>query len=283
MQNSKKFKAYSKVLSIAGSDSGGGAGIQADLKTFHEFKCYGASVITAVTSQNTMGVFNIHEIPQSSIESQLDCVLRDIDFDSIKIGMLFSNEIIKIVAKKLIEYKCKNIVLDPVILSKNKTQLLKNDAYKTLINNLFPLTEILTPNLPEAEILLSRNIQSLYDIEKAAIDLLSLGPQAVVVKGGHFSNGNKCSDCMAISSENKVTVFWLESEKFFTNNSHGTGCTFSAAFAANLAIGLNRVESFKEAKKFISKSILQGSYYKIGHGIGPICHFGITTKIRKTI
>jgi hydroxymethylpyrimidine/phosphomethylpyrimidine kinase len=273
MLNLGELQIYSRVLSIAGSDSGGGAGIQADLKTFHEFQCYGASVITAVTSQNTMGVFNIHEIPRNSIATQLECVLSDIGFDSIKIGMLFSNDIIKIVTEKLMKYKCKNIVLDPVILSKNSYKLLKDDALNTLMNDLFPLVEILTPNLPEAEILLSRKIHSLKDMESAAINLLLLGPRAVIVKGGHFENGNKCSDCMAVSDGNKVKLIWLESEKIITNNSHGTGCTFSAALAANLAKGLDREESFQKAKKYISNSIMRGSRYKTGKGIGPVCHF----------
>ncbi|BBH54356.1 bifunctional hydroxymethylpyrimidine kinase/phosphomethylpyrimidine kinase [Fluviispira sanaruensis] len=273
MRNLGEVKIYSRVLSIAGSDSGGGAGIQADLKTFHEFKCYGASVITAITSQNTMGVFNIQEISQNSIATQLECVLSDIGFDSIKIGMLFTDDIIKIVSEKLVKYKCKNIVLDPVILSKNNFKLLKDDALNSLLNDLLPLAEILTPNLPEAEILLSRKISSLKDMENAAIDLLLLGPRAVILKGGHFENGNKSSDCMAISEGNKVNIIWLESEKIITNNSHGTGCTFSAAIAANLAKGMDRETSFQIAKNYISKSIMRGSCYKIGNGIGPVCHF----------
>lgn len=273
MLNPGGLKTYSRVLSIAGSDSGGGAGIQADLKTFHEFQCYGASVITAVTSQNTMGVFHIHEIPKSSIAAQLDCVLSDIGFDSIKIGMLFSNDIIKIVAEKLIEYKCKNIVLDPVILSKNNFKLLKDDALNSLKNNLFPLAKILTPNLPEAEILLAKKICSLKDMENAAKDLLFLGPKVVIIKGGHFHDDDKCSDCMAISVDNNVKLIWLESKRIITNNSHGTGCTFSAALAANLAKGFDSGESFQIAKKYISNSIMAGSHYKIGNGIGPVCHF----------
>ncbi len=278
MLRSEGLKTYSRVLSIAGSDSGGGAGVQADLKTFHEFQCYGASVITALTSQNTMGVFHIHEVPKNSIATQLDCVLSDIGFDSIKIGMLFSDNIIKIVTEKLIKYSCNNIVLDPVILSKNKFKLLKDDALNTLINILFPLVEILTPNLPEAELLLSRKIHSLNDLENAAKDLLLFGPKAVVIKGGHFDNNNKCSDCMALSVGNNIKIIWLESEKILTKNSHGTGCTFSAALAANLAKGLEREESFQRAKKYISNSIMAGSHYKIGNGIGPVCHFSTKFK-----
>lgn len=271
----ERLKTYSKVLSIAGSDSGGGAGVQADLKTFHEFQCYGASVITAVTSQNTIGVFHIHEVPQNSVVSQLDCVLSDIGFDSIKIGMLFSKDIIRIVAEKLEQYQCKNVVLDPVILSKNNFKLLQDDALNALKNNLFPLVEVLTPNLPEAEILLSRKIDTLKDMENAARDLLLLGPRAVIIKGGHFENSNQCSDCMGFFNGDKVEIIWLESEKIITKNSHGTGCTFSAAFAANLAKGLDKEGSFQEAKRYISNSILIGSYYKLGNGIGPVCHFNI--------
>ena len=273
MPNLEGMKTYSRVLSIAGSDSGGGAGIQADLKTFHEFHCYGATVITAVTSQNTLGVFHIHEIPVNSIVTQLDCVLSDIGFDSIKIGMLFSNEIIQIVAEKLLEYKCQNIVLDPVILSKNNFKLLKDEAFNSLKRNLFPLASIITPNLPEAEILLSRKINSLREMEDAAKDLLLLGPRSVIVKGGHFNNDNKCSDCMAISNGTTVKIKWLESERIMTKNSHGTGCTFSAALAANLAKGLDMDASFHKAKKYISYSLMVGSHYKIGNGIGPVCHF----------
>ena len=160
MISEEDVKRYFKVLTIAGSDSSGGAGIQADLKTFHEFKCYGASVITAVTAQNTLGVFAIHEIPKNIIHSQLDCVLGDIGFDAIKIGMLFSKEIIKIVINKINSYQCKNIVLDPVILSKNNFKLLQEDALQELILNLFPLVTVLTPNLPEAEMIIGKKINS---------------------------------------------------------------------------------------------------------------------------
>jgi hydroxymethylpyrimidine/phosphomethylpyrimidine kinase len=267
------YKHYDKALTIAGSDSGGGAGIQADLKTFHEFKCYGASVVTAVTSQNTLGVYDIHEIPKKIIISQLDCVLGDIGFDAIKIGMLFSKDIIDIVTDKLLSYSCKNIVLDPVIFSKNNFKLIEDDALEKLKINLFPISDILTPNLPEAEIILGKKINSLNEMKYAAIELLSMGPKSVIIKGGHFHDSSVSPDCLAMRENSKVKILWLESNKIETKNSHGTGCTFSSAITAHLAKGFSVEESFRFAKKYISNSLLKGSLYKIGNGMGPVCHF----------
>ncbi|APJ03991.1 bifunctional hydroxymethylpyrimidine kinase/phosphomethylpyrimidine kinase [Silvanigrella aquatica] len=268
-------KNYSCVLTIAGSDSGGGAGVQADLKTFHEHQCYGASVITAVTAQNTLGVFDIHEIPVQSIASQLDCVLSDIRFNAIKIGMLFSVDIILLVCEKLKKYECKNIVLDPVILSKNNYKLLKDDALTCLRDHLFPLAKMITPNLPEAELLLSRKISTLHEMENAALEMWNWGSDAVIIKGGHLLDHHKCSDCLIYGERHYKKIKWLDSKKILTCNTHGTGCTFSAALAANLAKGYDIEESFQLSKQYISQAIAFGSQFKLGHGIGSVCHFKI--------
>lgn len=273
MTNRLALKSYPCVLSIAGSDSSGGAGIQADLKTFSSFQCYGASVITAITAQNTLGVMGVYELSQEAIASQLDCVLSDIEFNAIKIGMLSSIEIIKTVARKLSYYKCKNIVLDPVMLSKNKCSLLNENAIAILITELFPLAAVVTPNLPEAEALLAKKITKREDIENAAIELMNFGSKSVLIKGGHLFSEDVCADCLAFRQNNKNSIVWLERKRTDTNNTHGTGCTFSASLAACLAQGMDLVDSFEVAKNYISKAIELGSQYRLGNGMGPVCHF----------
>ncbi|WGL60137.1 bifunctional hydroxymethylpyrimidine kinase/phosphomethylpyrimidine kinase [Pigmentibacter sp. JX0631] len=267
------FKEYKRLLTIAGSDCSGGAGIQADLKTFQHFECYGMSILTALTAQNTLGVTSIHEIPSEFIAEQFHSILNDIGTDAIKIGMLFSADIIDCVVKCLKKYNCSNIILDPVMLSKNNYELISPEAISALKKNLLPQVNIITPNIPEAEYLLGYSISTKNDMEKAGEDLLNYGMQAVIIKGGHFSSQVFSADCLVMQEKNRIKKVWLETERIKSQNTHGTGCTFSAALAVHLAKEENIEKAFYLAKEYIFQCIQKGSMYKIGKGIGPVCHF----------
>lgn len=260
---------YYRALTIAGSDSGGGAGIQADLKTFSALGCYGMSVITALTAQNTTAVTAIHAIPAQMVADQIDAVLSDIGADAIKIGMLQTPQVIGTVAKKLKKHDVSQIVLDPVMVAKSGDKLLLDTAVESLKNELLPLAKIITPNIPEAEVLLGRTIVNRDQMAEAAFALVELGPDAVLLKGGHFT-GDKSPDCLAIKSED---TRWFEAERIETENTHGTGCTLSSAIAAYLARGFNLEEAVSGGKKYINSAIKAGAKYKIGHGQGPVHHF----------
>ncbi|WP_158999639.1 bifunctional hydroxymethylpyrimidine kinase/phosphomethylpyrimidine kinase [Pigmentibacter ruber] len=267
------FKQYKRLLTIAGSDCSGGAGIQADLKTFQNFECYGMSILTALTAQNTLGVRSIYEIPPEFITEQFHSIFNDIGTDAIKIGMLFSEEIIESVAKCLKKYKCLNVILDPVMLSKNNYELISPKAIESMKKNLFPIVNIITPNIPEAEYLLGYSISTKNDMEKAGEDLLSFGMQAVIIKGGHFSSEFYSSDCLVMKEKNVIKKVWLETERIKSQNTHGTGCTFSAALAVQLANEANIEKAFIFAKEYIFQCIKKGALFQIGNGIGPVCHF----------
>ncbi len=263
-------KKYYRALSIAGSDSSGGAGIQADLKTFSALGCYGMSVITALTAQNTKGVTAIHAVPPDFIEKQLTAVLNDIGADAIKIGMLFTADIIRTVAGVLKNNRFQNIVLDPVMVAQSGDGLLQEDAVSSLKSDLFPIADLITPNLPEAEILLGRRLKIPDDIEGALRDLNQNGCENILIKGGH-GEGSDSSDWLYLGKENRVIRF--PGSRVNTRNNHGTGCTLSSAIASFLARGKPLEDAVQSAKNYISDALEAGSQYKIGEGNGPVHHF----------
>ena len=263
-------KKYYRVLTIAGSDSGGGAGIQADLKTIAANGCYGMSVITALTAQSTLGVSGIHAVPVDFVRAQLDAVLPDIGCDAVKIGMLFSPELIRIVAEGLQHHGVQRIVVDPVMVAQSGDKLVQDEAIDALRKYLIPLADLITPNLPEASVLLGRDIRTAEEIQLAAVELGHLGCGAVLIKGGHLPSGD-CDDCLYLAREKRMITF--SGKRIGTTNNHGTGCTLSSAIAANMAKGAAVEEAVRRAKDYITAAIAAGAVYKIGNGHGPVHHF----------
>lgn len=264
------MKSYFRALTIAGSDSGGGAGIQADLKTFSALGCFGMSAITALTAQNTRVVTGIFPVPPEFIGQQIDAVMADIGTDAVKIGMLHSPQVIEVVAQKLVQWKCPNIVLDPVMVSKSGDNLLKRDAVNALKTILIPKAFIITPNLPEASVLLGRNVETLKDMETAARDLADIGCANVLLKGGHLVHGGSCD---LLYQQKTDTLTTLPGERIDTQNSHGTGCSLSSAVCANLARGVGLKTAVRNAKAYISGALKAGAGYTTGKGHGPVNHF----------
>ncbi|MCT4564338.1 MAG: bifunctional hydroxymethylpyrimidine kinase/phosphomethylpyrimidine kinase [Maledivibacter sp.] len=252
-------------LTIAGSDSCGGAGIQADLKAFSALGTYGMSVITAVTAQNTKGVFDVQNISPKVIAGQIQAIFDDIHVSAVKIGMVSEIETIKTIAKTLKEYDLPPIVLDPVMISKSGYDLLNPEAKKTLIEVLLPMATLITPNLPEAEEILDCKIDNLEAMKEAAKKLHQLGPSYVLVKGGHLSDD--ATDVLYDGNDFHL----LKQTRIETKHTHGTGCTLSSAIAANLAKGLSIAEAVKKAKTYVTTAIKNG--FSIGHGVGPTHHF----------
>jgi len=260
-----------KVLSIAGFDGSGGAGIQADLKTFTVFGCYGMTVLTALPVQNTHGVSSCYKIPINIIEEQLKSIFSDIMPNAIKIGMLFDQEIIELVVDFLSKYATNiPIVLDPVMYAKSGDALLLPEANITLKNKLVPLSTIITPNLPEAEHLTGIAALTRKEMDVVAEKLLALGPKAILLKGGHLENSSLSSDIYLDENGKKII---LESERIETGNNHGTGCTLSAAIAASLALGFSLLDACKIAKRYLYNSLLAAKDDKVGHGVGAVNHF----------
>jgi hydroxymethylpyrimidine/phosphomethylpyrimidine kinase len=266
----QNMKKYIKTLTIAGSDSGGGAGIQADLKTFSALGCYGMSVITVLTAQNTLGVQAIQDIPAEFIGKQLDSIFSDMGVDAIKIGMLHSPAVIEIIAAHLKNHSAIPIVLDPVMIAKDGSPLLQQNAVDALRIQLFPLATLITPNLTEVEVLLQQTIRDHQAMEQAAQQLCTLGPQAVLIKGGHLENAES-ADCLYIKNQNRC--HWFTNQRIATHNTHGTGCTLSAAITAFMAKGNNLLAAVSAAKQYISAAIAAGSAYTLGKGHGPVQHF----------
>ena len=262
-------KKYYRALTIAGSDSGGGAGIQADLKTFSALGCYGMSAITALTAQNTVAVTAIHEIPAQMVADQIDAVLEDIGVVAVKIGMLQTPKVINVVATHIKKWKIENVVVDPVMVAKSGDKLLQDNAIEVLRSEMLPLASIITPNIPEAEVLLGRKINNKEEMTGAANDLLKYGSTAVLLKGGHFS-GKESPDCLVIG---KNRNYWHDAARIDSINTHGTGCTLSSAIAAFMARGYGVAEAVTRAKKYINSAITSGADYKIGRGHGPVNHF----------
>lgn len=263
-------RGYHRVLSIAGSDSGGGAGIQADLKTFSAIGCYGMTVITALTAQNTTGVTGIHAVPPEFAAEQLDAIYTDIGTDAVKIGMLYSAELIQVVADRLQRYKAVNIVLDPVMVAQSGDRLVKDDAVDAIKTHLMPLATVVTPNVPEAEVLCGRSLNGSNEIEAAAKTLAKHGSEAVLIKGGH-NEGSDSTDLLYFGQDDRMVA--LPAQRIATRNNHGTGCTLSAAIAAFLAKGADVETAVRDAKTYITAAIDAGADYRLGRGHGPVHHF----------
>ena len=263
-------KKYNRVLTIAGSDSGGGAGIQADIKAISAMGCFAASAITAVTVQNTIGVQAVHPVPLDILEGQIDSVLSDIGADAIKIGMLHSAEVVNLVADLLEKYGIRNIVLDPVMVSTSGHRLIEEDAVEVIKSRLMPLSRVITPNIPEAEILTGCRISSEDDFDEIARKLSDNGKISVLLKAGHLE-GESLVDYFYNAEDGSMTR--LPSKRVNTVNTHGTGCTLSSAFAASLAKGEELTAAARSAKAYIEQAIISGADYEIGSGHGPVNHF----------
>lgn len=261
-------RRYVRVLSIAGSDSGGGAGIQADLKTFSALGCYGMTAITAITAQNTCGVTGIHGIPPEMLKAQIDAVVQDIGVDAVKIGMLHSPEVVRVVADAIRKYQLPNVVLDPVMVATSGDRLIAAETVSVLVQELFPLAEVVTPNLDEAGWLLERSIKGAETLDEAAQALCALGARAVLLKGGHLP-GDWVVDVLATRSGLRQR---LESARIATHNGHGTGCTLSSAIAAHLAQGLPLQQAVERARAYILGAIAAGADVTTGCGHGPLNH-----------
>lgn len=266
----EQTKTYRRVLTIAGSDSGGGAGIQADLKTIAANGCYGMSVITALTAQNTVGVFGIHAVPVEFVAAQMEAILSDIGVDAVKIGMLFSPELIRTVAENLQKFNARTVILDPVMVAQSGDKLLQDEAIDALKKYLIPLAYLITPNLPEASVLLGREIATTGALEGAAVELAAMGCSNVLIKGGHLESDDS-DDCLYLGAEQRMVV--LPGERIATRNNHGTGCTLSSAIASFIARGETIENAVRHAKDYITGAIRAGAEYTIGHGHGPVHHF----------
>ena len=255
-----------RAMTIAGSDSGGGAGIQADLKTFAALGVYGTSALTAITAQNTLGVTDVLELPTTLIESQIDAIVSDIGSDAVKTGMLSSSDIIETVASKLSEHGLTTLVVDPVMVAKGGDRLLREDAVEALRSVLVPLASVVTPNVPEAEVLTGLEIESIEDLKTAARLLVDeIGAGSAVVKGGHLDG--PATDVLYDGSD----FVTLTSERIDTPNTHGTGCTFASAVAAGLAQGMAVPDAVRQAKGYVSEAIKTN--FPMGSGHGPLNHF----------
>ena len=259
-----------RVLTIAGSDSGGGAGIQADIKSISANGCFATSAITAITAQNTLGVNAIEGLSIDIIEGQIDAVLSDIGADSVKIGMLHTTEVVHCVARMLSKYKVNNIVLDPVMVSTSGHKLIEDSAIEVMKNKLIPMARIITPNIPEAEILLGETISKQDELPEAARRLAEKYGVSVLLKAGHLVNDELID--ILYNHETGETIE-LSAQHIITRNTHGTGCTLSSALAAQLAKGLPLTEAARAAKHYINQAIIHGARYEIGHGHGPVAHF----------
>ncbi|MBU3566875.1 bifunctional hydroxymethylpyrimidine kinase/phosphomethylpyrimidine kinase [Polynucleobacter alcilacus] len=266
-----------KVLTIAGSDSGGGAGLQADLKVISALGAYGMSVITAITAQNTMGVMRIQDVDLEVVEAQMDAVFLDIGVDVVKIGMLSSPEIVRVVAKSLRRHGAKRIVLDPVLRATSGASLGGDDSAQAMITDLFPLAILITPNLEEASLLLGREISTPQDFKLAAEELLEMGPQAVLIKGGHLdSSHTQITDyLMWRTLEDGLEVIQAKEFKHYrvsTLNTHGTGCSLASAIATYLADGHDLSHAVAKAIAYVEAGLEAGRFLSIGEGPGPLWH-----------
>ena len=259
---------YARVLSIAGSDSGGGAGIQADLKTFSALGCFGMTAITAITAQNTLGVKGIHGVPAEMLQAQIDAVVQDIGVDAIKIGMLHAPEIVRVVADAIRRYDIRKVVLDPVMVATSGDKLIHDETAEVLVRELFPLASVITPNLDEAGWLIGRKLHDVADMETAAQRLLELGAKHVLLKGGHLP-GDWVVDLLAGQGGLRKE---LGSQRIQTHNGHGTGCTLSSAIAAHMALGFELEQAVESARTYILGAIAAGAQVHTGKGHGPLNH-----------
>ncbi len=263
------MKTYPRVLSIAGSDSGGGAGIQADIKAISACGAYAATAVTAVTVQNTLGVQDVFPVPVSVISAQIRAVLSDIGADSVKIGMLHNAEVVRAVREQLDFFSVSNVVLDPVMVSTSGHKLIEDEAVAVLKDLLVPRARVITPNIPEAEILSGQQIGSGDSLADVAVKLSCGGRVSVLMKAGHLT-GSTVRDVFYNAEEDRFIE--LESPRCSTVNTHGTGCTLSSAFAAFLARGFCLDDAARFSKEYISAAIESGAEYTVGHGHGPVNH-----------
>ena len=268
MQNITLTGQYARVLSIAGSDSGGGAGIQADLKTFSAMGSYGMTAITALTAQNTLGVQAIHGVPASFLKAQLQSVLDDIGVDAVKIGMLHSPEVVEVVAWAIDHYGLTQVVLDPVMVATSGDRLIAEETVSVLVKELFPRVQLVTPNLDEASLLLQQPLTAVDQLHNAAQALLDMGANAVLLKGGHLPGDVLCDVLQTPDSD--AVVF--EATRIHSRNVHGTGCSLSSAIAAHLASGKTMADAVAAARAFIRQAIASGAAVKTGEGHSPLNH-----------
>ncbi|WP_411333023.1 bifunctional hydroxymethylpyrimidine kinase/phosphomethylpyrimidine kinase [Metabacillus indicus] len=259
--------SVARALTIAGSDSGGGAGIQADLKTFQELRAFGMSAITAVTAQNTLGVHGVFPLPAEAVVKQIEAIGSDLGTDALKTGMLFSSEIIEAVSAQIKRFGWEKVVVDPVMIAKGGASLLQQEAIDSLINHLLPLALVVTPNIPEAEVLSGIKIETIEDRKRAAEKLHAFGAEYVVIKGGHAEETEQVID-MLYDGNN---FFYYENKRIETKNTHGTGCTFAAAITAELAKGSSVQHAVQLAADFIHAAIKDD--LRLGNGHGPTNHW----------
>ena len=259
---------YLRLLTIAGSDSGGGAGVQADLKTFAALGCFGMTAITALTAQNTTGVRAIHAVPLAMLAAQIDAVVEDIGVDAVKIGMLHSAPTIQTVAAALDRHQLRRVVLDPVMVATSGAALIDPSAIAALVRLMFPLALLVTPNLDEAALLVDRPLHTEADMADAARQLLAMGARAVLLKGGHLA-GNTVADLLLQAG---APPLWLRAPRIDTPNTHGTGCTLSSAIAARLALGDDLAQAVHNARDFVRAALAAGADVRTGAGSGPLNH-----------
>ena len=268
---------YPRLLTIAGSDSGGGAGIQADLKTFAALGCFGMSAITALTAQNTCGVRAIHGVPPDMLASQIDAVVEDIGVDAVKIGMLHSPEIVQAVADAIDRHALRHVVLDPVMVATSGAVLIDSPAIAALVRELFGRAVLITPNLDEASLLVGRTLTQEADMQAAAHELLANGARAVLVKGGHLA-GEEVSDLLQVAG---AAPYWMRAPRIATANTHGTGCTLSSAIAVYLALGNSLIDAVEAARVYVRGALAAGAFVKTGQGSGPLNH-GFKPQVMRT-
>ena len=268
---------YPVALTIAGSDSGGGAGIQADIKTFSSLGVFGASAITAITAQNTQGVRGIQAISPEILRGQIEAILEDFIVDAVKIGMLHNKDAVKVVSETLPSFQQTSIILDPVMISTSGSKLLEDDAIRTIMDELFPKATLLTPNIPETEYLSGIKINNEADILCAARKLQEKGRNAILIKGGHIP-GVETVDRLFINENNPICLVSPTVETF---NTHGTGCTLSSAIAAYMALGHSLVEAVRLAKEYMNNALVHGANVCMGKGHGPVNHFFSPSALHK--
>jgi len=259
---------FPRVLSIAGSDSGGGAGIQADLKTISALGCFGMTAITALTAQNTQGVRAIHGVPPEMLRDQIDAVVEDVGVHAVKIGMLHSPDIVMTVAQAIERHGLPNVVLDPVMVATSGAVLIDSPAVAVLVRELFGRAVLITPNLDEAALLVGRALGSEADMESAGRELLSKGARAVLVKGGHLE-GQGVTDLLLTQ---EGSVHWMRAPRIATRNTHGTGCSLSSAIASYLALGATLLDAVQGARMYVRGALEAGADVRTGHGSGPLNH-----------
>ena len=271
-------KSYPRLLTIAGSDSGGGAGIQADLKTFSALGCFGMTAITALTAQNTIGVRAIHGVLPDMLRDQIDAVVEDIGVDAVKIGMLHSPDIVRTVAEAIDRHNLQHVVLDPVMVATSGAVLIDDPAIAALVKDLFGRAVLITPNLDEAALLVGRPLASEADMQAAAQELLAKGARAVLLKGGHLA-GDVVSDLLQVAGG---LPHWMRAPRIATANTHGTGCTLSSAIAAYLALGYTLIDAVEAARNFVRGALAAGVGVKTGQGSGPLNH-GFAPQVMRLI